>query len=152
MVTIIPVLLGVMIHARWPELSQTMQKPVKIISLIFMFSVVLLISWANKEQLPELLPVLTPVVLLLSGGAMLMAVLSARYLFKYSAETALTLGIETGIQNAGTGLMITGAILQQPEMSMSVLMYGILMQIPALLLVIWRNLPQGNIVGSVNSQ
>ncbi|GGK83207.1 bile acid:sodium symporter family protein [Amphritea balenae] len=152
MVTIIPVLLGVMIHVRLPELSQTMQKPVKIISLIFMFSVVLLISWANKEQLPELLPVLTPVVLLLSGGAMLMAVLIARYLFKYSAETALTLGIETGIQNAGTGLMITGAILQQPEMSMSVLMYGILMQIPALLLVIWRNLPQGNIVGSVNSQ
>ena len=111
-----------------------------------------MISWANREQLPELLPVLTPVVLLLSGGAMLLSILLSRYLFKDNPETALTLGIETGIQNAGTGLMITGAILQQPEMSMSVLMYGILMQIPALILVVWRNWPARLVAGSINSQ
>ncbi|MEH6579208.1 MAG: hypothetical protein V7731_19270 [Amphritea sp.] len=64
----------------------------------------------------------------------------SRYLFGYRRKIALTLCIETGVQNAGTALMVTGVILHNPEMSMSALLYGILMQLPALLLILYRNL------------
>ncbi len=51
----------------------------------------------------------------------------------------MTLSIEVGIQNAGTALLVTGGLLQSAEMSASALIYGVLMQLPALLLVGWRN-------------
>ncbi|MBR9868617.1 MAG: bile acid:sodium symporter family protein [Oceanospirillales bacterium] len=141
LVTLIPVATGLCINSRWPRLCSQLRRPIKILSLVFMFFVVLMISWANRAVLPELMPLLSPAIILLASSAMLFAILIARYLLRLNAETALTLGIETGIQNAGTALMVTGAILQQPEMSLAVLLYGILMQVPAVLLILWRNSP-----------
>lgn len=141
LVTLIPVVTGLLINSRWPRLCSQLQRPIKILSLVFMFCVVLMISWANRAVLPELMPLLSPAIILLASSAMLFAILIARYLLRLNTETALTLGIETGIQNAGTALMVTGAILQQPEMSLAVLLYGILMQVPAVLLILWRNNP-----------
>lgn len=138
-VTLIPVIIGIMLNQRWPELCLELQKIVKLLSLLFMLIVVVLITANNFARLPQLLPQLAPAVLLLAGSAMLCGYLVPRYLFNLEVKTGLTLAIETGIQNAGTALMVTGAILQSPEMSMSALLYGILMQIPAMLLIIYRN-------------
>ncbi|SEQ38742.1 bile acid:Na+ symporter, BASS family [Amphritea atlantica] len=141
MVTLLPVAIGVGVNHRWPRLCYQLQRPMKVVALVFMCVVVLMISWANRTALPQLMPLLSPAILLLASSAMVFAVLIARYLLRLNTETALTLGIETGIQNAGTALMVTGAILQQPEMSLAVLLYGILMQVPAVMLVVWRNSP-----------
>jgi BASS family bile acid:Na+ symporter len=151
-VTLVPVALGIVINHRWPQICAQLQGPIKVLSLVFMVIVVVMISWANREVLPQLLPVLSPAIVLLASGAMILAGLLARYLLRLSTETALTLSIETGIQNAGTALMVTGALLQQPEMSLAVLLYGILMQIPALLLVVWRNWPVKQRSVSVDTQ
>ncbi|MCV6612777.1 MAG: bile acid:sodium symporter family protein [Amphritea sp.] len=151
-VTVVPVSIGMVLNAKYPALCQRLYRPVKAISLLFMFTVVVLITLANREALPQLLPQLSPAILLLACSAMLLAWLIAQRGFRYDASTSLTLAIETGIQNAGTALLVTGAILQQPQMSMTVLLYGILMQLPAVGLIIWRNSPAGVGVGSVNSQ
>ncbi|WP_299196844.1 bile acid:sodium symporter family protein [uncultured Amphritea sp.] len=152
MVTLLPVAIGVLINYRWPQICAQLQRPMKILSLVFMCMVVVMISWANRSVLPELMPLLSPAIILLASSAMLLAMLIARYLLRLNTETALTLGIETGIQNAGTALMVTSAILQQPEMSLAVLLYGILMQIPAVLLVIWRNSPASLRAASVDAK
>lgn len=138
-VTLIPVAIGIYLNLRWPHHCQSLQKIVKLLSLLFMLMVVVLITVNNSDRLPQLLPQLAPAILLLASSAMLCGYLVPRYLFNLDGKTGLTLAIETGIQNAGTALMVTGAILQDPEMSMSVLLYGILMQFPALLLIIYRN-------------
>lgn len=138
-VTLIPVAIGLSLNLRWPHLCQRLQKIVKLLSLLFMLMVVVLITANNSSGLPQLLPQLAPAVLLLAGSAMLCGYLVSRYLFNLDVKTGLTLAIETGIQNAGTALMVTGAIIQNQEMSMAVLLYGILMQIPALLLIVYRN-------------
>lgn len=151
-VTVVPVSIGMVLNAKYPALCQRLYLPVKAISLLFMFTVVVLITLANREALPQLLPQLSPAILLLACSAMLLAWLIAQRGFRYDVSTSLTLAIETGIQNAGTALLVTGAILQQPQMSMTVLLYGILMQLPAVGLIIWRNSPAGVGVGSVNSQ
>lgn len=152
LVTLVPVALGMLIYARWPRLCMQLQGVVKLLSLVFMFIVVVMISWANRQALPELLPVLSPAILLLASSAMLLAGLLARYLLRLDTPTVLTLSIETGIQNAGTALMVTGALLQQPQMSLAVLLYGILMQIPALFLLLWRNWPVSFRSASVDTQ
>lgn len=152
LVTLLPVVIGVYLNHCWPQICSQLQRPIKILSLVFMCMVVVMISWANRSVLPELMPLLSPAIILLASSAMLLAMLIARFLLRLNNETALTLGIETGIQNAGTALMVTSAILQQPEMSLAVLLYGILMQIPALLLVIWRNSPASFRAASVNAK
>ena len=152
MVTLLPVAIGVLIHQRWPHTCAQLQRPLKILSLLFMCIVVVMISWANRSVLPQLLPALSPAIILLASSAMLLAMLIARYLLRLNTETALTLGIETSVQNAGTALMVTSTILQQPEMSLAVLLYGILMQVPAVLLVLWRNSPASLRAALVNAK
>lgn len=140
-VGVLPVALGLWAKQRWGALCQRLARPVKALSLLFMLAVVVLITLNNYGQLVVLLSELGPAVLLLASSAMLLAYGIGRYLLAWSTAVALTLAIETGIQNAGTALMISGAILQNAEMSMSALLYGILMQLPVLLLIIYRNLP-----------
>lgn len=152
LVTLLPVAIGMMLNGIWPEVCRQIDRPVKILSLVFMLTVVTMISWANRAALPELMPVLSPVILIMASSAIALAALITRYILRQNAEVSLTLGIETGIQNAGTGLLVTGALLQQPEMSLAVLLYGILMQLPIVLLILWRNNPYRFKASSVNTK
>ncbi|BBB26457.1 bile acid:sodium symporter family protein [Amphritea japonica] len=151
-VTLVPVAVGMIVNHIWPEVCRRIERPVKVLSLVFMFTVVVLISWANRAVLPELIPVLGPVVLMMVSSAIALSVFVSRYLLRQSTETSLTLGIETGIQNAGTGLLVTGALLQQPEMSLAVLLYGILMQLPIVALILWRNSAHSLKAVSINAK
>lgn len=45
----------------------------------------------------------------------------------------LTLAIEVGVQNAGMGIIITGTVLHNETMTMILIAYGILMQVPILI-------------------
>ncbi|MES9946273.1 MAG: prenyltransferase [Candidatus Thiodiazotropha sp.] len=48
-------------------------------------------------------------------------------------------GIETGIQNGGTAILVTGTILNNPTMTIAPVMYGILMLIPTFTYTAWLN-------------
>ncbi len=54
-------------------------------------------------------------------------------LFRLNDKQRLTLAIEVGIQNAGMGLVITGTVLDNPTMSVVLIAYGVVMQIPMLI-------------------
>ena len=85
-------------------------------------------------------------MLLLVSIAMLAGYLIARSL-QLRSKQRITLAIEIGIQNAATALLVTGGILHNNEMSASALIYGVLMNIPAFLLILYRNLPQQSLFG-----
>jgi BASS family bile acid:Na+ symporter len=138
LVTLLPVLLGMLVSGRSPGFSHRVKGPVKILSLAFMVVVVTGIVAANWGRLPALVAIVGPAALLLALLAMGSGYLLAR-LMRLQASQQVTLSIEMGIQNAGTALLVTGGLLQSAEMSASALIYGVLMQLPALLLVGWRN-------------
>ena len=48
-----------------------------------------------------------------------------------------TLGLEVGVQNAGTAIMVALTLLQMPALALVPLMYGILMNLPAFSFVGW---------------
>ncbi|MEN8216109.1 MAG: lecithin retinol acyltransferase family protein [Pseudomonadota bacterium] len=56
---------------------------------------------------------------------------------KQSKQDSRTIAIETGIQNAGTAILVTGTILQNPTMTIVPVMYGILMLIPTFAYLLW---------------
>jgi len=138
LVTLLPVMLGMLIGARSPGFSQKIRLPVKVMSLLFMVVVVTGIMVSNWTRLPSLIAVVGPAALLLALLAMGAGYLLARLLRLREAQQ-ITLSIEVGIQNAGTALMVTGGLLQSAEMSASALIYGVLMQVPAVILIAWRN-------------
>jgi BASS family bile acid:Na+ symporter len=138
LITLLPVLLGMLFSARSPNFSRRVTRPVKLLSLLFMVLVVTSIVMANWTRLPALIAIVGPAVLLLALLAMSLGYLLAR-LMRLQSEQQVTLSIEVGIQNAGTALLVTGGLLQSEEMSACVLIYGVLMQIPASMLVLWRN-------------
>lgn len=136
--TIIPVLLGVFLHHKLPMLCKRLQAPVKWLSMLFLLVVVAGIVKANWQRLPELTLQVGPAVLTLITLAFALGYLISRQL-RCDTTRALTLGIEVGIQNAGTALLVTGTVLHNAEMSASALAYGILMNIPVFVLIIYRN-------------
>lgn len=138
LVTLLPVLLGMLISARSPDFSQRVVKPVKLLALLFMVLVVGGIVAANWSRLPALIMVVGPAAVLLALLAMTSGYLLARAI-RLPESQQVSLCIEVGIQNAGTALLVTGGLLHSAEMSASALIYGVLMQVPALLLVGWRN-------------
>ena len=138
LVTLLPVMLGMLIGARSPDFSQRIRLPVKVMSLLFMVVVVTGIVVSNWTRLPSLIAVVGPAALMLALLARGAGYLLARLLRLREAQQ-ITLSIEVGIQNAGTALMVTGGLLQSAEMSASALIYGVLMQVPAVMLVAWRN-------------
>ena len=140
LMALLPVLLGMALRQRWPQRAQSLRLPVKLLSVLFLVWVVVAISLANwgrlSSYLAELAPVVLTIVLLAMGLGYLLARLKGE-----GVAVQRTLAIEIGIQNAGTALLVTGGVLQDAQMSAAALLYGILMQLPALLLIVWCNRP-----------
>ena len=139
-ISVLPVALGMLCRHRQPLHCMRALGWVKGLAALIMLLVVGMLAVTQLQALLLLLPVLAPAVLTLAGLAMLLAYMLSRGAGLMQRES-LTLAIETGIQNAGSSLIITAVILHNTEMSAAVLLYGILMQLPALGLIIWRNLP-----------
>ncbi|MGB0467690.1 MAG: bile acid:sodium symporter family protein [Pontibacterium sp.] len=136
--TVVPVVLGVAIQHWHSAFCARLQKPVKMLSMVFLLLVVVGIAKANWVRLPELVMQLGPAVMLLIGLAFTVGFGLARKL-RLDKTQSLTLAIEVGIQNAGTALLVTGMVLQNAEMSATALTYGILMNLPAFALIFYRN-------------
>ncbi|KEA62774.1 Sodium-dependent transporter [Marinobacterium lacunae] len=138
-VTVIPVLFGLALRERFPQGCQRFQPLVKACAVLGFVLIVAGIVRANWDRLPTLLSLYAPAVLTLVIIAMVAGILLGRW-GGLSIGGQKTLAIEVGIQNAGTALMISSGLLGSVEMSAIVLIYGVLMQIPAALIMIGANL------------
>lgn len=139
-ISLLPVLVGMLIRHRFTQFADQVQPYIKKISLVFMLLVVVGIVIANKDTMSEIVSLVSPAVIVLSCLSMLVGWISARLLL-LTPQQGVTLAVETGIQNAGMALLITQTLLANEQMSAVVLLYGVLMQIPAIILIAYRNLP-----------
>lgn len=138
LITLLPVSLGMSFGYLYPELTIKIRRLCRSLALILMIMTVVLLVYTSWSRLMLVLPQLALPVLLLVIAAMGVGFAVAR-LAGLSNAKQITLLVEVGLQNAGTALLVTSTLLQSPEMSASALVYGVLMQIPALLLILWRN-------------
>lgn len=137
-ITLLPVSLGMFFGYRWPALNARFKKQCRSIALILMLMTVILLVVSNWSRLVLVLPQLALPIMTLVLCAMAVGYWFAR-LAGLSEPQQITLLVEVGLQNAGTALLVTSTLLQSPEMSASALVYGVLMQVPALILIAWRN-------------
>jgi len=135
-ITVVPVSVGMWLHSRKPELSQSLARVVKPLSIGFLALVIVGIVAKHWVDMPEFLAAVGWPVIVLNSLALCMGYLFAR-VNGLSAPQQLTIGIEVGVQNGGTALLVTGAILGSSIMSVPPVIYGILMWGPSMLFGLW---------------
>jgi len=137
-VGVFPVLVGVLIHHYLPQFCLRIEKATKFLAGTFLLAVVTALTYENWEVLPNLFvsvgPAIFSLVILAMGCGFFMA-----KAMRLSTSYRITLAVEVGIQNAGLAMLVTATILHNAEMSVTTLVYGILMNIPAFLLILFRN-------------
>ncbi|WP_299014476.1 bile acid:sodium symporter family protein [uncultured Photobacterium sp.] len=134
-VTLVPVLLGMAIKhwARGPWLDSFSRFAGRS-SLVALFSTVVVTVAANTAVFHQLFTVASVAAISLCLAGMLLGVGIAKLL--HGDKTVVkTLAIEVGIQNAGTAIFVAVVQLQRPELALTPLLYGVLMNLPAFAII-----------------
>lgn len=139
-VTLVPVCLGIWLRYRYAEPCTRLEPWVKRAAVMLFGLMVLSLIRAHWGALPQMVTEFGAAVTGMALAAMLCGTLIGCVL-GLNGQRQVTLAIEVGLQNAGTALMVTSVVIQSSEMSSIALLYGILMQFPAAVLMLWRNLP-----------
>lgn len=138
-VTLMPVALGMLLRRYRSALCIRNEKWLTLGPTAMLLLVIVHVIRQNWVQMPEFLRLAGTPALLLACLALLGGHLLARGLGQ-SDRDARTIAIETGIQNGGTAMLVTGTILNSPAMTIAPAMYGILVLIPTTAWVIGINL------------
>lgn len=141
LVTVIPLLTGMMLAARFRDRTERHAPLLNRLSFLLFFALVVALAWVNANRLPELWSTVTLACLGLCLMVMTLSAFLTQAVFS-NRRYSRTLAIEAGIQNAGTAMLISVTLLQRPELALVALFYGILMNIPALLLIFYSQLRQ----------
>lgn len=122
----IPLLLGMLFNNRFPKLTTKINKPIRILSLVFFAGYIVAALIANQEAFVKYIGSIILIVLLHNAVA-----LTGGYLFAMANRLGIrdrrTISIETGIQNSGVALvLIFGPIFEgKGGMAMIAALWGI---------------------------
>lgn len=125
-ITVVPVVLGMIIHRFAPAFAQKAEKPVKIFSIVFLLLIVAGIVLKNLDSMPRYFAEAGLPALVLNITCMLLGYVIAK-VFQLNEAQSKTIGIEVGFQNGTTALLIALTILQNSEMAMAPTVYSLLM-------------------------
>ena len=125
-ITILPVAIGMAIHARVPGFSSRAEKPVKIISAVFLFAVIAGIIRGSWDELPSFFADAGLAALILNVATMSVGFFIATAM-KLPKPQSVTIGLEVGLQNGATALLVTSTILANPVMAIPPAVYSLIM-------------------------
>jgi bile acid:Na+ symporter, BASS family len=125
-ITLVPIAIGMGVKAKWPSVADRADKPVKWFSVIALFAIIGGLIKQNAAELPTFFAQAGTATLLLNAGAMALGVLAAR-LSRLDRKQQITIGMEVGIQNGTTALMVTGTLLGNATMTIAPAIYSLIM-------------------------
>ncbi len=125
-ITVIPISIGMLIRKYKPEFSKRMEKPMRIASTVIFILVFIAVIVANLDILGRAMKEVGLVTLLLNILTMGIGYLTAR-LFKLNLKNAISITVESGIQNGTLALVIATTVLNNIEMGIPTGAYAIWM-------------------------
>jgi BASS family bile acid:Na+ symporter len=126
MIVIIPITLGMLVRKYKKEFALKMGKPVRIASAILLFVIIIGIVIKERKNLMDSIQYAGLAVLILNLVVMLLGYFSGR-LFRIKRERALSIAIESGIQNGTLGIAVAAGLLGNPTFAIVSAVYGVLM-------------------------
>ncbi|MBL4905664.1 MAG: bile acid:sodium symporter family protein [Flavobacteriaceae bacterium] len=136
-IIIVPISIGMLVKSKFSKFATRMEKPVKLASAIIFALVVLGVLYSLRELFMEYLAEAGLPSILLNVFMMLIG-FSFAVIFKLSRPQAISISIETGIQNATLAITIATISLNNADYSIVPAIYGLLMYISATLIIVFR--------------
>ncbi len=136
-IVIIPVGIGMWVKGKFPSFAQRMEKPVKIASAIIFILVVVGVTLSIKDVFISYLKEAGLPAILLNISTMTLGFLFA-LAFKLSRPQAISISIETGIQNGTLAITLATIALNNAEYSIVPAIYGLLMFVTATVIIFLR--------------
>ncbi len=134
-VTLIPIALGMWVNKVRPGFSRRMTSTVNIVSLFFL-ALVILAAVLREKDLGQQFLLAGPAALALNLGSMGLG-LGAAALFRLTRPQAISLSIESGIQNGTLALSIALGLLDSSRIAMPAVVYSLLMFASGALMILW---------------
>lgn len=125
-ISVIPISIGMMINAKKHHIALKLRSPVKILSTIFLFLIIVALVIKNIDVITNNISTVAPAALLLVMLAFLGGFIIAK-LFATTPAQVRSISIEVGIQNGTLALLITATILRIPEMTLAAIFYSLIM-------------------------
>jgi BASS family bile acid:Na+ symporter len=124
-VTLLPIIIGMVIHAKFPGFSQRMGRAVNLFSIFFLAAVIIAAVLKEKD-LGAQIAIAGPAVAALNISGMVLGFALAMW-FGLPRAQRVTISIEVGIQNATLSLAIALGILESPRLAIPAVVYGLFM-------------------------
>lgn len=134
-ITVVPVLIGMALNARWPVLSKKAEQPVKIISAVFLVLIIAAALLKEQDNVVDFFQKAGPVAIILNLLGMILGYI-VTWLLTRRKQQAVTVGVEVGIVNGTLGITIAAGILGNSVMTIPSAIYSIIM-FPSVLLLVW---------------
>ena len=125
-IVILPMALGMLIKSKKPDFALRMDKPVRLISVILLALIIIGIIIKEKENIVDYFAQAGILALLLNGSTMILGYATAKA-FKLKGKQALTISLESGIQNGTMALAIAGTLLGNAAYGIAPAVYSIIM-------------------------
>ncbi len=125
-VVIIPMVIGMVIKNRTADFANKMAKPVRVISVILLALIIIGIVIKEKDNILDYFAQAGIIALLLNVITMLFGFGSAK-LLKLNGKQAVTISLESGIQNGTMALMVAGTLLANVSYGIAPAVYSLIM-------------------------
>ncbi len=126
LITAIPVLIGMIILRRTPNLAHRIEPTFRKLSAVFFVIILIAAILKERENLLTYIVQVGPVALALNIATLVIGFFSSRIL-GLSKKQSRTVSIEAGIQNGTLGITIAATLIGNSQMTIPSAIYGILM-------------------------
>lgn len=139
-----PVAIGMWLRSRFPHFAERMQKPVKIVSALFLLLIILLAVAKDWRTFVEYAPAVGGAALAFNFLSMAVGYCVPR-LLKLDLRQAIAIAMEIGIHNGtlAIALALSPALLNNPTMAIPAAIYSLIMFVTAALFGLWVNRVHG---------
>lgn len=135
-ITLLPVAAGMIVRHFAPVAAAKMARWLRPTAFVILIAVIAMSVLASVEMVSRSLLTATPAIWTLNVCAMGLGLLIGR-LLGVAPRDAMTLSIETGVQNVTLALFLTLTVLESLPLAVTQNIYGVLMILNALLLIRW---------------
>jgi bile acid:Na+ symporter, BASS family len=134
-IVLVPVAIGMLIRSRAPETAERLNRPVKIGSIIVLFSVIAVAVYQERDNILDYMRAVGLVALLLCLFSLAIGYVVPRA-FNVPRDQAVASSFEIGVHNSTLAITIalSTALLNSAEMAIPAAVYGVLAFLPAGLL------------------
>jgi bile acid:Na+ symporter, BASS family len=137
-ITIIPVVIGMTVLKKAPQLAQKWDAPFRKISAVFFVVILVAAIMKERSNLIAYFSEAGPVALALNLATLGLGYFSGMF-FGLGKKQSTTIAIEAGIQNGTLGITIAATLLVNSTMAIPSAIYGLLMFGTAALVIFWGN-------------